>query len=528
MQQTTPTPAETPAIAPAILHGISEDTWGGKFLLGQDLFLSATPAPAVQQAPDQPTPSIRVKGIVKYPLAPHLPPVEAYIISKDFGKRGLKGAGVSSKGHVHTTMIPDAYSAASTHMQQDDISEESGKAVYIWRVQQQGEQPRTGEQFLSGDPALRISEALAVNEDVSSRLADERTRDMVHASLVLDLMGLGCSPVELPANGGGMKKYYIVMPLGVPAKDLKDPQTEKAASTLKGSFLIEQTNIQSGTTATWDIEVINVIPEAQPKGTLYATTRKLNAQPAISKKIITVVDIGGGDMYKYEFDLAGGLISTPERIGDGTIAIAKPLAVKIEEVYGIVVSEIEAQEALYKKTIWKAGEEVNISALIEELRPRFSNLLTKLAISNRMLTTFLIFSGGGAALLEKEIRAKLHTRSSQLQEGSDFLIMPEAIAAVANVIGLFSIGYYKAQKLIKDYATAYLDLLAQLSQIDTELEQLRRKTMIRIDDQQRARTLQESRLQLSTQAASHVGQYYPEVQQQIQSQRKLQAQQRAV
>jgi hypothetical protein len=145
-----------------------------------------------------------------------------------------------------------------------------------------------------------------------------------------------------------------------------------------------------------------------------------------------------------------------------------------------------------------------------------------------MLTTFLIFSGGGAALLEKEIRAKLHTRSSQLQEGSDFLIMPEAIAAVANVIGLFSIGYYKAQKLIKDYATAYLDLLAQISQIDTELEQLRRKTMIRIDDQQRARTLQESRLQLSAQAASHVGQYYPEVQQQIQAQRKLQAQQRAV
>ncbi len=521
------TPTETPVVA-TLLHGISEETWGGKFLLGKDLLLPAAPTPTtVQQAPDQPTPRTRVKGIVKYPLAPDQPPVEAYIISKDFGKRGLKGAGVSSKGYVHTTVIPDAYAAANTHMHQDDLSEESDQAVYIWRVQQQGEQPRTGEQFLSGDPALRISEALAVNEDVSSRLSDERTRDMVHASLVLDLMGLGCSPTELPANGGGMKKYYIVVPLGVPANDFQDSRTQEAVNTLKGSFLIEQTNVQSGVTQTWNIEVINVVPEAQPKGTLYAMTRKLNAQPAISKKIITVVDIGGGDVYKYEFDLAGGLISTPERIGDGTIAIARPLAAKIEEAYGIVVSEIEAQEALYKKTIWKSGEEVNISALIEELRPRFANLLTKLTITNRMLTTFLIFTGGGAALLEKEIRAKLVARSRQLQEGSDFLIMPEAIAPVANVVGLFAVGYYKAQKLIKDYVIAYLDLLGQVSQIGVELEQLRRKTVIRTDDQQRLQTLQEARLQLSAQLASHVGQYYPEVQQQIQAQR-LQAQPRAI
>lgn len=498
-----------------ILHGISEETWGGKFLLEQDLILPATPAQAASQAPDQPTPRTRIKGTVKYPDPKGGPPIEAYIISKDFGKRGLKGAGVNSKGHFKTTVMPDAYSSCDAPLRQIDTSEEQEDAIYLWSIHQHGEQERTGEQFLFGDSALRISETLAINEDVLSRLSDERTRDMLHASLILDLIAIGCTPVPLDEEDEEQKKHYVIISLGVPAQDLKAPQTAQAANTLKGEFSIDQINIESGKTVTWHIEVVDVIVEAQTKGTLFATTRKLNAQPAISKKIITVIDIGGGDLYEYEFDLSGSLVSPPRRIGDGTIAVARPLAALIEDVYGLQISEIEAQEALYKKTIWKGGEEVDIAYLIEELRPRFSNFFTKLLITNRMLTTFLIFTGGGAALLEKEIRAKLLARSSQMKEGSDFLIMPESIAAVTNVIGLFALAYYKIRKRIREDVISYLDLLDQINQIETDVEQLRRKAIIRPDDQQRIFAFHESCQQLRELANRHSGQYYPEVQQQI-------------
>lgn len=495
------------------LQGLSPDTWGAQAFLQETLRIPG-PKEAV------------IRGVVKYPVAPDKQPVEVVILPKDFGKRGLKGGGVNQQSVFKSTIVPDAYSAVSDIQQEEGIEEE-GATIYTWRVTEQRENSRTSELFLFGNSALRTAETLAVNDDVATRLSDERTKDMLHASVVLDLEELGLAATVMEENMETLKKHNILIVLGVPAGDLKKESTKKAAQGLKGTFTVEQKNARTGKISTWLIEIIGILVEAQPKGTLYTATRKLDGTSALTKQLITIFDIGGGDAYEYEINLQGGLTATPKRMGDGTIQIARPLAELVEQNYGIQISEIEAQEALYRQKIWKGGEEISIKHLIVQLKPRFANLLTKVNITSRVLTTFIIFTGGGAALLSEEIRAKVGQKAKALKEGTDYLIMPSEIAAAANCIGLFAIGYYKIQQSIRKYVEAYANLLLERAQVQQQANGIRSNTKW-AEDQQRFSTLQQQYQTLSEQIKTHVGQYYPGVLAQVQEERKaaaLQAQQ---
>lgn len=517
MNQAATSASTVEATSDATLHGLSPETWGGKALLNQELVF---PVASRLAGSDQPTSYARISGIAKFPLTEDRPPVEVRIFGKDFGKRGLKGSGVNGRGYFRTTVVPDAYCVANEHLQQEAITDELGAAIYTWRVSRQGERPRTGERFMFGTPAIRLSDALAVNDDVATRLADDRTHDMLVASLVLDLMELGLSPVE--GESRVVKKHDLLVALGVPARDLKNPETSTAANALKGIYSVEQTDVASGKVTIWLIEIAAVFTEAQPKGTLFAATRLLGGSPALDKKIITVIDIGGGDIYEYEIDLQGGLLASPKRLGDGTIVIARFLAARVEEEYGIQISEIAAQEALYTRMIWKGGDQISIAHLIEELRPRFADLLTKMTITNRMLTTFIIVTGGGAALLADEIRARILAKSKKLQEGTDFLIMPAPIAAIANVIGLFAIGMYKVQKLIRDSVAAYLDLQQEERRLDEQIRGAQVGAQRWVEEQGRLAPLQGQLQALRARLSAHVAQFYPEIQKQVRAQRQSQ------
>jgi hypothetical protein len=483
-------------------QGLDPSTWGAQAFLGARLCI-----PEAGNA--------MIRGVVKYPIAENGPPIEVVIVAKDFGKRGLKGGGVNELNCFKSTVVPDAYSSISDIQQEEGI-EEGGTTLYTWRVKEHGEHGRTSELFLFGNAALRTAETLAVNDDVATRLSDLRTKDMLHASVVLDLQGLGLSATMMENEMETRKRHHVLIVLGVPAGDLNKESTKQAAKALKGTFTVEQKNARTGEITTWLIEIVGVLLEAQPKGTLYAATRKLNGTSALSKQLITIFDLGGGDVYEYEIDLQGGLTAIPKRLGDGTIQIARPLAELVEQQYGIQISEIEAQEALYRKTIWKGGEEISIADLIAQLRPRFANLLTRVNITSRVLTTFIIFTGGGAALLPDEIRAKLEQKARGLKEGEDYLIMPAEIAAVANCVGLFAIGYYKVGQMISKYVEAYVHLLIEQSQVQQQAGNIRH-TSRWSEDQQHLAELQQHYQRVSEQIRSHVGQYYPDVLRQVQS-----------
>ena len=162
------------------LQGFPADTWGAQAFLGKILRIPGSE-------------NVVIRGVVKFPIASDKPPAEVVILPKDFGKRGLKGGGVNQQSIFKSTIMPDAYSAICDIQQEDGI-EEGDATVYTWRVKEHGQHRRTSELFLFGNAALRTAETLPVNDDVAIRLADERTKDMLHAPHP--------KPVPLRAEGG--------------------------------------------------------------------------------------------------------------------------------------------------------------------------------------------------------------------------------------------------------------------------------------------------------------------------------------
>lgn len=210
-------------------------------------------------------------------------------------------------------------------------------------------------------------------------------------------------------------------------------------------------------------------------------------------------------MYAYEVDSTSGVIAEAKRLGDGTISIARELKPLVEERFGVDISEAQAQEALYTRKIMKAGDEQDISDLLTELHPRWSNLLTKINITSRMLTTFIIFTGGGAGLLHEELREIMAALPGKRQEGIDYLVMPTKLAPLANVVGVFAHGYYKAQQQIRKMVTAYLALLQERRQLQNTIRSLSRQP-----GQEAATHKKQEELQAVVQRIGrHVGKSYP-------------------
>ncbi len=89
------------------------------------------------------------------------------------------------------------------------MEEEGATAIDTWRVK-----PHSGHQsetFLFGNEVLRIVETLAVNDDVAIRLKDWRTKDMLYASVVLDLQELGLSATVLEHHRETRKRHNVLI-----------------------------------------------------------------------------------------------------------------------------------------------------------------------------------------------------------------------------------------------------------------------------------------------------------------------------
>jgi hypothetical protein len=483
-----------------VLEGLQSTSWGGQVLLNRSLAL--------------PNGGL-IESCILYPARENQSPEEAYIIPLDFGKRALKGGGVNRYGQFKSTVIVDAYSTAK-HVQQE---EGEGESESIWRVI--GPDKKVSETFRRGVRTLRMADMLPVNETVTERLKDTRVRNMTITAIVENLTAIGVDATVYEEGMPVVKKRNVILPIGLPADDLnkRGKETEEALATLKGLYTIEQFDTRTGNTTTWMIEIVGVIPTPQPRGTHYTATKNLDGTSAIKKKIVTVIDIGGGDIYAYEVDSSSGTITDAHRLGDGTIAIARALLGLVEERYGIPISEAQAQEALHSRVILKGGDEYDISDLLEELKPRFSNLLTTITISQRMLTTFIVFTGGGVALLHDEIRAKMHSLPGKQVEGKDYLIMPKAIAPIANCIGLFAHGYYKIHQIIRNTVVKYITMSERRRTLLTTIPQLYNQPA----REQELRTCQEELAQLQPALDKHAGQYYKLLQQQILLERQQQA-----
>jgi hypothetical protein len=480
------------------LEGLSESSWGGRVLLGLPLTVSNGEGHRAI-----------IESCVLYPVAEQQQPEEAFIVPLDFGKRAIKGGGVDENGFFQSRVIVDAYSAAKQIQMEEDEGEVEAES--IWQVM--GPEKKLSESFRCGARALRMADALPVNETLAVRLEDLRVRNMTIATIVQNLRAIGVEPGIVEQDTYVVKKRNVLLPIGLPADDInkRNAETTKALGELKGLYTVEEFNSKTGETTTWLIDIVGIIPAPQPRGTHYTATKNVDGTSAIKKKIVTVIDIGGGDIYAYEVDSSSGTITDARRLGDGTISIAHELRTLIDETYGIHVSEAEAQEALYTKHILKSGEEANISTLLERLKPRYANLLTTVNITRRMLSTFIIFTGGGTALLHDEIREKMHSLPGKRLEGEDFLIIPPTIAPLANCIGLFAHGYYKIQQVIRSTVAKYLEMNERRKYLQQYIPQLASMS----GKEEASQKAREELIQLQQTLSTHVGQYYKQLQQQM-------------
>jgi len=446
---------------------------------------------------------------LRVPTSATQPPVDAILIAKDWGKNAHKGGGIDHNFHFRSTVVIDAYCRARDidHSAQEfhDAQVQPWEALATWRVFHHNDQAASDEPgFWLGRHAVPYTAELPITK-TAMRIDDSRSQDMLLASTVMDLIGLGLQPTVLEVDMEVTQVHKIVLALGLPLRDVKGAETASAVESLKGLHIVERTDARTGIKQLWHIEIVSVVVIPQTRGTLTAATRTLKNRWAYTKKrIFRVRDIGAGDIHEYGVDSTG---FSGRRLGDGMVKLATTLRELVEEKHGIHLSSAEAQLALRTRTITKAGEPFDIGHLWPSLQAEIDGILTLIGDIREIKTTFIIFTGGGTALLAREIRAMM-TEGYGLAEGVDFLILPENIAEIANVIGLFASGLNEILRLIQKYVQAYLDLKQERESLLQSIRLLSRPTGQ--NGSGNLATAQQSLRTIDEQLRHHVGAYYPD------------------
>jgi hypothetical protein len=102
------------------------------------------------------------------------------------------------------------------------------------------------------------------------------------------------------------------------------------------------------------------------------------------------------------------------------------------------LSDAEAQHVLVSGYVTIGGRRTNVQDLVATIvRARSQKLLTHMRHLLQEDQTFLMFTGGGAILLENSLHALVSTKRSN----QSFLFVPRNFSSVLNAIG----GYILAQ-----------------------------------------------------------------------------------
>ncbi len=504
----------------AVLRGVPVTSWAAHELLKWPLVMGEV-GKNLQRIPE----------LLLYPTPGADLPTPVRLMVVDLGKRAYKFVCLDAQSRYVTSVIPDAYAPVTGMMEQEGenfggASDGEDSILYAYVVHESGvkegiEFSQEAFEMGSNKDALRRADILPTDEDSKVRIRDPRSRNMIFAGLAEQYAKLGVSPES---------EQQVILCIGVPPRDLEDEriaETNAAAATLKGKVQIEQRNLRTGQTVTWTINIVGLYVEVQTKGTFYAVAKTLNGDNSLLQKLFKIYDVGGGDTNIVEVDASGAIMAKGERKGYGTVEIARALQKKIEGRYGMEVSEIAAQEALYTRKIWRGGIEQDISPLVDELKPRKAQILTRITVSRESLSTFIVFTGGGSALLEAEIIDMMKNKNEKLVLGEDFIIIPSELAPLCNAIGLYALAFFKISTLVKRTIIQYLEIGDQLEAAQKELEsvqQLDPRAVLPAERQKRENTAAGRVRKLHEQYTAHVGRGYPTVQvKAINAQRKAAA-----
>lgn len=362
--------------------------------------------------------------------------VPALIVAVDNGNDAFKGALMAAQSpRLVTVRIVTAYAPAKTIR--------AGEDRPAFRV-------NGSESFWIGEEAVGSPhcESLPIGT-TTERLPDARFQSFFAACLVDLLREAGYAPGTYP----------LFLSLGIPNEELTlqgvRPEVSRTLRELFGTPFVVERSDEQGRCSTWRLSLAELIPYPQSFGTFATWYYTRDGRPIETTVVRHVtLDIGGGQFHDCEVDLdarSDGRVKlrmAASLLGEGTIALARAARETIRARYpGIQLSDAEAQQMLLTRQVVVGGHRTAVDELVVEvIAARAHNLFARMLPLVQEGRNFLLFTGGGAALLEEQLRAiVLPTRAAH-----QYLFVPRSLAPVLNAVGGYVLAQAQAQRLLAE------------------------------------------------------------------------------
>lgn len=370
----------------------------------------------------------------------------ALIVAIDNGNDAFKSAILhAEKPTLVTKRIVTAYAPAKTIR--------LGEGVTTYQVNH-------GEPFWIGDDAVSVpqSESLPVGL-TPERLPDERFQSYFAACLIALLIEAGYAP--------GTHDLYASF--GIPNEEITlqgaRPEVSQALRLLFNvPFAVECTDEQ-GQRTSWNIRLVELTPYPQSFGAFAAWYYTLDGRPGETTVVRHVtLDIGGGQCHECTVDLDARLDGrvklrmAASLLGEGTIAIARAAREAVRARHpGIHLTNAQAQQVLLTRRVIVGGHRIAVDDLVEDvIAARSQHLFTRMLPFVQEGRNFLLFTGGGSALLEQPLRMMVMPTRTQNQ----YLFVPPAFSPILNVMGGYVLAQASAQKALAARETSLNRLTA--------------------------------------------------------------------
>ena len=348
----------------------------------------------------------------------------------DNGNDAAKLAVLGEAGQLVSLRIPTAYSVART------FQGGSGEVTF----------------HIDGLPDFWIGEAAIRNEGralpigpTAQRLPDPRQHSFLGACMVEALIAAGYEPgIYMLAVGFAIPNSEIVVESKAVGDKLGVCEETKAAlkKYIRGqAWPIERTD-ERGKVTHWTLTVRHIVPQAQSIGTFIAWGKAPNGATVTDYDALTILDIGGGDLQRTDVYLKPYRM-TSERIGDGTIDLARALKAKLPKAK---LNDVTAQHCLVTRQTMEMGRNRKIHKEVDEvLHTNGQDLVGQVLPVLQDSRRYVIITGGGAVLLRDLLLERLATIGKT--QGEEFLLVNHGMASVVNAVGaLFAVLFLTAKK----------------------------------------------------------------------------------
>ena len=436
------------------------------------------------------------------------------VIGFDLGKFRMKAAGVDQEGYLIDTMFIDAVCPAEIEKYEADGGKSAGTSESIagkdtWQLYSVGNELQHLAPYWVSEDALSKTGNFTQGS-IEIRCAEQRFRQLYCTGLAtqLEVIGHPFTPIveiteeelrlatttvvtqsdesireklEMERTLATVPTRYLIISFGVPYEDLtpeRKKTTGQALHTLPTDFVIARTNSYSSKKEICKVHVTDIYAYEQTRGTdeaVFTRPDGESAQDASSSKstVRTYIDIGGGDEQKTQVTEDGSVVAFQgDYLGKGTIVPARALQRVTKRNHGVSLTEAAAQRAFYDPIIrGRGGRLIDLTQDIESLT-EFDDLLARIEITDEMLSTLILYTGGGSAKLHDRIKTKMRQVSIEpkLREGIDFIAIPADICSITNVAGITLRGIFKAQGMEISFYTQFLNSLFR--QFDSFLKEI--------------------------------------------------------